>query len=314
MNANASTREALRLMLRENTGVHFLDSGGAYGRHWQENAQRDFESEESSTLSFRHGAIEVTHRVFGWLAERVEYDDEANRLLDLFEEQNPELDYYELREEFPRWIADARSSFLRQAAGDGVDARERALVGEWIATGLYGDGAPITVNTYNEECLLDQTLLFTYFELRERDARSRDREAFIILQIHGGCDVRGGYSRPRVFRLDEHEELGIFDYAQATIHCEGGREELEGKGRIVHWWWTDDGCHFYAEGACGRGAGQQLEAYERVRVDDLPGAWREWKQGRLFYAHDESEFDGRTLKRGEGLCPICGGRLQASGR
>ena len=33
------TRHALAEMLTENTGASILDSGGAYGRHWQTNRQ-----------------------------------------------------------------------------------------------------------------------------------------------------------------------------------------------------------------------------------------------------------------------------------
>ena len=29
-------------MLKENTGEHFLDSGGAYGRHWEKNQDKNF--------------------------------------------------------------------------------------------------------------------------------------------------------------------------------------------------------------------------------------------------------------------------------
>ena len=31
------TERKLAEMLKENTGIHMLDSGGAYGRHWQLN-------------------------------------------------------------------------------------------------------------------------------------------------------------------------------------------------------------------------------------------------------------------------------------
>ena len=39
------TADVIISMLKENTGAHFLDSGGAYGRNWERNQARDFESE-----------------------------------------------------------------------------------------------------------------------------------------------------------------------------------------------------------------------------------------------------------------------------
>lgn len=44
-----TTREIIYAMLTSNTGSHMLDSGGAYGRHWERNASKsiyDFTSAE----------------------------------------------------------------------------------------------------------------------------------------------------------------------------------------------------------------------------------------------------------------------------
>ena len=72
----SKTSEILKDMLKENTGTHFLDSGGHYGRHWQQNQGVDFEQQEESTLTVEHG-IEVTHDVYHWLLDKVEYDEET---------------------------------------------------------------------------------------------------------------------------------------------------------------------------------------------------------------------------------------------
>ena len=39
------TETVILEQLRENTGTHFLDSGGAYGRHWQRNQHRNIHAE-----------------------------------------------------------------------------------------------------------------------------------------------------------------------------------------------------------------------------------------------------------------------------
>jgi hypothetical protein len=57
------------------------------------------------------------------------------------------------------------------------------------SAGLYGEGDPITVNTYNGEDLLSQILQFVYF--------TYNCEPHVLLQTHGGCDVRGGCCQRR---------------------------------------------------------------------------------------------------------------------
>ena len=68
-----------------------------------------------------------------------------------------------------------------------------------------------TCNTYNFENLLDQTLQFVTFEY--------DDEAYIILQVHGGCDVRGGYTEPQIFKIVDIDYFYIhmFDANVSTI-------------------------------------------------------------------------------------------------
>jgi len=298
------TEEVILEMLRENTGRHFLDSGGANGHHWQRNAGCDFEAEESPTLSFRYDSIELTHRVFHWLRERLEIDQDANDAFDgpFRDQTDPEGDKSseELREEFPDWYACHRSrldsSTCDQCDGDGCpecggNGRSAGSDDLYEATGIYGEGRPITISTYNEECLLDQTLLFTYFELRSGPGRGGNEGSFIVLQIHGGCDVRGGYTSPRIFRITTDEPTDIFDYRRGTIWCAGNGEDGE-----AHWWMTDDGCHWYAEGSCGRGAGRQLERYGRKVVDKQNS---EWERGQLC-----------VLEDGTALCPLCGAPLE----
>jgi len=47
-----ATAQKLAEMLQENTGRSILDSGDYYGRHWQRNQGRDFESEPEGKLEF----------------------------------------------------------------------------------------------------------------------------------------------------------------------------------------------------------------------------------------------------------------------
>lgn len=215
---------AIQEMLVENTGRHFLDSGGAYGRNWERNQGRDFESEPAATLDVRYCGEgqdfrpDVTLNVYHWLRQNTADAPEMDSLYQAFADKRREDDYeLSIMESFVKTLG---------------------------ARGLYGDSQPLTVNTYNGDCLLSQTLQFVYFET--------DDDAYVLLQVHGGCDVRGGYTDARVFRCDD----SIFYFSNATIYADGPNA-FNGDP----YWITDDGWNWYHEGACGAGAGKGLHEY-----------------------------------------------------
>lgn len=242
--ATKETKEIIAAMLKENTGRHFLDSGGAYGRNWERNHGRDFEKEQESTLNVRYGYIEVSHNVYHWLSEKLTFAEEMQKLFDGFvrwyDLRNEENGWLFYADEFPRWL---NEKFGVECAG------------------LYGDSSgPMTVNTYNNEDLLSQTIQYVYFELQEPIEFSNlyiPDDCYVLLQIHGGCDVRGGYTAPKCFTLND--EVGIFDNARASIGVND--EEI--------YWTTDDGYHWYEKGCSGYGAGKQLETYDIVEPDEI---------------------------------------------
>lgn len=233
-----TTRDVLKGMFTENTGRHMLDSGGAYGRNWERNQGSDFDNEPHATISVKWGYIDVTFNTYQWLLERVDYDHETHEAFLAFAAlpDNEDDTWLTVMEKF-------------------VTHREGA--------GIYGDGKPMTVNTYNSECLLDQTLQFTYWT--ENDGN----DEFIALQVHGGCDVRGGYTAPKIFRCSI-EEQSILDYDRGVIV-----EILEVDGQDSLFpvrencnWYSDDGVHWYPDGCCGVGH-KQLETYEFVEDSQL---------------------------------------------
>lgn len=293
------TAGVLDAMLKECTGASILDSGGTpkfdergnylgsqhgYGRHWERNRCLDFASEPPSTLSFDWNEISVTHHVYHWLLERVAYDAAMQNLFERCRRDNDpddDIPWLPLVEQFPLWL------------------REQ---GHEVA-GLYGSGEPFTHNTYNAESLLSQMLQFTYFELSEPGARWG--QAHVLLQVHNGCDVRGGYTAPKAFRVDD-DAACILCSADARIYCEPISADAPGQlglnGERVpppepHHWQTDDGYHWYDESSAGRSAGTQLEQYERRTIASAG----DWRQGHLCVDQD-----------GNGYCPKCGGQLQAS--
>ena len=139
--------------------------------------------------------------------------------------------------------------------------------------GFYGEGSPVVVNTYNGEDALSQVLQYVYF--------TADHEEYVVLQIHGGCDVRGGYTAPKVFKCSE--EHSIFDNARGSIVCENDHE---------HYWATDDSYNFCFE---GNFVGEKLNDYDVLELDE----GEDWKEGKLCYRDKEV------------YCPLCGGKLRS---
>jgi hypothetical protein len=164
------TDEILAGMLTENTGSHMLDSGGAYGRNWERNKGRD-------VVSFIDApAVNVTEYgidldLFHYLRERIEFMPEIQSEFD---------DFCNMEEnQKTDWYT---------------------LMDEWCEK--YPTDWVRGFNSYNYDCLLSQTIQGNYFEY--------EGEVYLMLQIHGGCDVRGGYTAPKIFR--EYGEAGIISY------------------------------------------------------------------------------------------------------
>lgn len=186
------TQRVLADMLTENTGIALCDSGDAYGRHWQENQGRDLSSfinaPEAEIVSWgedEFGWVRID--VFHYLDNRVEYD-------------------YELDQEFAEFAN----------LPENKETGWLWLMEEW-AESKSNNGDSETFNSYNAENLLSQTIQGTCFEIGD--------EWYVLLQIHGGCDVRGGYTAPRVFRIDTGRGAGDwFDliWGANSFYIEGG--------------------------------------------------------------------------------------------
>lgn len=279
------TKEILARMLCENTGKHFLDSGGVGNRAWQRNNKaieaktgesvenlsgeelvNVFQEREETFCNFSinhwrgedHLEIEIVHDAFHWLAGRLYYEPDMQARYDDFVKDRRDTSHLLDMEDFA-------------AALDG-----RAI---------YGEGDPVSVNTYNGECLLSATLQYLYFSVDEGD--------FIALQIHGGADVRGGYTAPKLFSVQD--ECALFDNARANLWAENtlNPKQMRFDGGVnddSHSWYTDDGCNFYGDGAAG-----DLSNYPCA--DDME------KRGKGFVVVDED---------GNGYSPLNGSRLFAS--
>jgi hypothetical protein len=184
----SKTEEVIYAMLTENTGSDILDSGGAYGRNWQRNSKKtleDFKKQQHARLESKYGI--VSKSLYWHLVEHLTVNEPLTAYFDKFAELNPDDGYYELMD---LWLDSL-----------GVDPEGDFYGSRWA------------FNSYNfENWLPNQTIQGTFFKLNDED--------YLILQVHGGCDVRGGYTKPRVFSLGYEGRDGfIFNAERADFTC-----------------------------------------------------------------------------------------------
>lgn len=264
------TKEVIKGMLTENTGKHFLDSGGAYGRHWQHNQGVDFDSMEPSVLDCRFGYLEITHNVYHWLNEALIYCPEVDKAFHQFAElpENEQEGWLPLISEFIE---------LRHEQGANV---------------LYSDEPIDGVNTYNHDSFLSQVIQYSvYFDEKEQ-------KEICLLQIHGGCDVRGGYTAPRAFELDGSiSEWFLLDDSKAGVSCDNDDCRLDGDDseyQRTNWFFESPSSSLFDGSSCGPG----LEDFEILTVEGN----EQGRKGSIIY----NEVTKETF------CPICGkGKLKS---
>jgi len=172
------TSELIYEMLTENTGVHMCDSGMGSNRHWQKNQGKtfeDFENEPEESITFDPKFKELYRRVsvYHYLSELTQ--DEICRD---FNAMNTSSD----------WEGEYYGTSKK--AADFIDSLEDfEFVNDW--------------NTYNGDSDLSQVVQGTTFKTSED-------EYYFLIQIHGGADVRGGYTDAKLFKG--------FDYNDGVIH------------------------------------------------------------------------------------------------
>ena len=176
-------------MLTENTGTHFLDSGGATGRAWQRNQTKTLEDFKAEPEAYFEGGEypEAGKSTFWHLVNNLDYDRALTAAYHEFAKDYPDESWLEISE---LWLDKLG------VPGEGGD--------------FYGESR-WTFNSYNfEDWLLDQTLQGTSFGMGGAE--------YLILQVHGGADVRGGYTKPQIFKMSSKEEF-ILNADSAYFNC-----------------------------------------------------------------------------------------------
>jgi len=74
-------------------------------------------------------------------------------------------------------------------------------------------------NTYNGDSDLSQTLQGSTLTIND--------EYYYLIQIHGGCDVRGGYTDAKLFACDIYSDDRIHEYLQEYKYEDEILEDLQ---------------------------------------------------------------------------------------
>jgi hypothetical protein len=227
------TDEILVGMLTENTGTHMLDSGGAYGRHWERNQGRDIQSFiDAPEVEVSEYGISLD--LFHFLRDRIQFVPELQEMFDEWanSEENKDEGWYAL---IDQWCEDRRSEY-------------------------FGG-----FNSYNDDNLLSQTIQGGFFQY--------DDGTYLILQIHGGADVRGGYTAPKIFSVwdDPYQILG--NWNSYTIQSADDR-----KGKSV--------CLDFRDGEVVTDGGEYIGSGYRFNKSESDDPLLDW--------FDDLEWDNET--------------------
>ncbi len=179
-----TTAEILQAMLTENTGIAMCDSGGMADRHWQRNEGRNFEQSKRYTAEKWDDSVIITKSLYHTLNDVLTYAPDMDAKYQQYDKDHPDDSYLETMENFA-------SDVLSEDPDDTL--RE-------------------TGNSANGESALSQEIQYCFF--------TQGDEQYVLLQIHGGADIRGGYTTPRAFKCD-HDEL-LLSIPDINFSCKCG--------------------------------------------------------------------------------------------
>jgi hypothetical protein len=206
-------------MLIENTGVSIVDSGGSYGRNWERNRSvRDFRRTPEVIIYPGPYGMAKTN-IFHFLSYFLQRDD-FTRLVEGM---------------LYRYMEGRRGSLTDKMLGFCDDALAPA-----------GFNAYTFNTTYIDPYYVSQDMQGIYFH------KDREEDAYLILQIHNGCDLRWGYTKPRIFRLKGNDIYDFFTMMhELIVECGCGFFNLPDDELEIDW---NEARQAFICGKCGRKA------------------------------------------------------------
>lgn len=176
-------------MLKEDTGTHFLDSGGTNNRHHQKNKNVNFDELPPIEFDIYNNEIDYTINLYHYLmSANLELDSICNAFNELQDNSND-------------WNAtgeDTECYGVSSKAWSYLNNNHDVIVSN-------------TWNTYNGQTFLSQVLQGSYLDI--------NGESYVLFQVHGGADVRGGYTNAKLFKLG---------YFQECLPCENVYGDIDG--------------------------------------------------------------------------------------
>ena len=197
-----NTKELVYKMLTECTGVHMCDSGMTDSRHWQRNQKKsidDFENEPEEHIYREGDYIYRDLSVYHYLSE-LELDDICN-------------DFNKINTNCKNWDAEINEDKYIY----GVSKEAWQYLTKEIKVKYLDVKINRSWNTYNGESDLVQTLQGANLTIND--------EEYILIQIHNGADVRGGYTDAKLFKLND--EYMIHSYLFEWLEQEELEQRLE---------------------------------------------------------------------------------------
>lgn len=199
--ASTDAEEVIKAQLTENTGTHFLDSGFDNGRHWQQNE----ESPPWEDPEWDVGNGYVTHNLYHFMDRSFARDRTCVALESALYAFGHTDD--RKRDAWLTCMEGFAESILSGELTEAILTDDLSLPADFVGDVLAvqaelqpsghrqrdrGSNDPFTVNTYNGECHgLSQVLQGTNL--------GGPYAEYVLLQVHQGADVRGGYTGPRVY-------------------------------------------------------------------------------------------------------------------
>ena len=170
------TASIITALLRQSTGRSFLDSGDAYGRHWEQNRKRKFAVEPRSTVEFSRDntgklEYEIYASLFHHLNDNLVFDEDMHKR------------YSDYRD-----MSDSESS-----ENDTLEAWLESIDAEIVWRN-------VSVDSENSLRYLDQSFEYVEFYFSNGGASS----LYIAVSVHGGCDLRSGWSEYVIFTGEEN--------------------------------------------------------------------------------------------------------------
>ena len=181
-----ATAKVITEMLTESTGRALMDSGNAYGRHWERN-QRD--------------GIMTGHQICDFYRNDEDQTCELIPTIPIFDVFSNALRYTEeckyLESLMPPLISNDGLSWIQEEIKKDKTFKEN----EYMGTSIF--------NSYNREHFMSQDYESIYFKY--------DDEPYVAISIHNGCDIRGGYTNVHIFDVGYEDE---FLNAQSDIEID----------------------------------------------------------------------------------------------